>query len=940
MKGFTGACGQSASGGLSTELGPESALFRACVDTSPDGFWLINASGRLLAVNPAYCRMTGYTEAQLLTFSISDLEAVESPDETSAHVAHLLANGADRFRTRHRRRDGSLFDVEVSVHVVGSGGGLLTALIRDLSAEPGLARALSAEARYWSIFNHSPAAIWEEDFSVVKRSIDALRASGVTDLRTHFARHPEAVLDLASQVRVVAVNPRSVELLGAANAAEVCGDLSRYFTLESLASFGDELASLAEGATSYSAQLPIVRADGQRLQVDLSLTIDADRLDDWSRVVVSFVDVTDRLRAEQELRAQHLRYETMMANTGDVVVVIDGEGMIAYKSPNIERHFGWRPDELVGQPALGLVHPLDQPAAGEFIAALMARPGASGTHECRYRCRDGGYRWIAFTATNLLHDPAIGGLLGNYSDATERRTATQALRDSEAFLRETQEVSHVGSYKFDIPADHWTSSDELDRIFGIGADHPRDAAAWLTLVHPDDRDEMARHLTEEVIGARGTFDHRYRIHRANDGAERWLWGRGELTFDAQGDPQFMVGTIQDITEVQEAEQARLLLSEQLARAQKLESIGRLAGGVAHDFNNMLAVIMGHLELALDQVASGSPLRDDLLTIQEAARRSADLTRQLLAFARQQTVTPKVLDLNQTVEGMMRMLERLIGEDIELVWRPGSALWPVCIDPSQVDQLLANLCVNARDAIDSGGRITIETANRTLDSAYLDAHPEVPPGDYVCLTVQDTGRGMDEATLERLFEPFFTTKGLGQGTGLGLATVYGIVQQNNGAIDVTSRPGQGARLSVCLPRAAAAPVCAADEARDAAEPSGGATILLVEDEAGVLRLATRLLTSQGHTVLAAHGAEEALRLSADHAGRIDLLITDIIMPTMNGAELAAAVAAERPELRCLYISGYPADVIAERGLLADETQFLAKPFTKAALARKVAEVLAG
>jgi CheY-like chemotaxis protein len=367
----------------------------------------------------------------------------------------------------------------------------------------------------------------------------------------------------------------------------------------------------------------------------------------------------------------------------------------------------------------------------------------------------------------------------------------------------------------------------------------------------------------------------------------------------------------------------------------MESVGRLAGGVAHDFNNMLQAILGNAALILQDLPADSPLREGMDEIRKSAQRSADLTRQLLAFARKQTVAPKVLDLNDTVGGMLKMLRRLIGEDIDLCWMPGANLWPVKVDPSQIDQILANLCVNARDAIIGGGKVTIETANVTLDAAHAGGHPEFAPGDYVLLTVSDTGQGMDEETQSHMFEPFFTTKEVGKGTGLGLATVFGIVKQNMGLVAVQSEPARGTTFRIHLPRSEAQ---AAAAAAGEQSPKGTETVLLVEDEEQILVLTKRILKQQGYDVLAARTPEAAIGLAGRHPGPIHLLVTDVVMPAMDGRELFDRVSALRPGLRCLFISGYTADVIAHHGVLNEGVQFLQKPFTIEGLALKVREAL--
>jgi PAS domain S-box-containing protein len=396
----------------------------------------------------------------------------------------------------------------------------------------------------------------------------------------------------------------------------------------------------------------------------------------------------------------------------------------------------------------------------------------------------------------------------------------------------------------------------------------------------------------------------------------------------------------DITERKRAEEEKERLRSQLMQAHKMESVGRLAGGVAHDFNNILQTILGYAEMALLKAGPEHPLHPVLQEILKAGKRSADLTRQLLAFARKQVVNPRVLDLNDIIPGMLTMLQRLIGEQIELAWMPGQQLWNLKMDPSQVDQILANLVVNARDAIEGPGRITIETSNRVVDKEYCAGHMECAPGEYVALTVSDTGCGINLENMASIFEPFFTTKGLGQGTGLGLATVYGIVKQNEGFITVRSEPAKGATFTIHLPRVAQAVSEGPAEKEAPSLRQGSGTILLVEDHDEVLQLCSEFLQALGYKVLAARLPDEAMRLAGETSGAIDLLITDVIMPGMNGKELAGRLGAIRRDLRCLFMSGYMADVMASDGVLDKGVHFIQKPFAMQALAEKVREALQG
>jgi PAS domain S-box-containing protein len=455
------------------------------------------------------------------------------------------------------------------------------------------------------------------------------------------------------------------------------------------------------------------------------------------------------------------------------------------------------------------------------------------------------------------------------------------------------------------------------------------------VVHPEDRPAARDRVKRLATGESGLYPAEVRFLR-RDGTDVWVEVIGTL-IEYAGQPAVQL-VARDISERKQAEAEREKLQGQLTQAQKMESVGRLAGGVAHDFNNMLQVILGNTALALTEVSADSPLRECLEEIQSSAQRSADLTRQLLAFARKQTIAPKVVDLNTAVAGMLKMLRRLIGEGIELAWLPGPDLGFVHVDPSQVDQILANLCVNARDAITSGlGKVTLETANVTIDEASLAEHPDARAGEYVRLSVSDNGCGLNPEVRAHLFEPFFTTKGLGQGTGLGLATVYGIVRQNNGFIIVSSEPGRGSTFLIHLPRHL--PKILHSLQSTAPVPGGGQeTILLVEDEPAILRVTRRLLEDLGYKVLAASTPGEGIQIAREHVGEIHLLLTDVVMPEMNGRDLARSLLGQYPNLKRLFMSGHTADVIAHHGVLDPGVHFIQKPYSVQVLADKVREAL--
>jgi PAS domain S-box-containing protein len=650
-----------------------------------------------------------------------------------------------------------------------------------------------------------------------------------------------------------------------------------------------------------------------------------------------------RKRSEEKTQRSDTLQRKMFSNIRDVIVIIDQNGISKYKSPNVEALFGWKHEDIIDSGILENVHPEDLKAAHAFFDNLKNEPNSVGTMEFRYKCKDGSFKWIEFTGTNLLHDPEITGIIGNYHNITERRRAEVALRESEEKYRMLVENQTDMVVKVDSEGRFLFVSPSYCRIFGKQEEELL-GQKFMPLVHEEDREATAR-----AMKALDTQPHTAYIEQRAMTKDGWLWLAWADTaiFDSRGNIKEIIGVGRDITERKRVEEETIKLQEQLVQTHKMESVGRLAGGVAHDFNNMLSVILGYSELALDQLGDDQPTRSALQEIQRAANRSADLTRQLLAFARKQTVAPQILDMNATIENMLGLLRRLIGEDIELIWRPGNNLHSVKVDPSQIDQILANLCVNARDAIEYAGKITIETSNEFADDIYYDNHVYFLPGEYVLLTVSDNGCGMDRDTTSRLFEPFFTTKKIGSGTGLGLATTYGIVKQNNGFINVYSEPGHGTTFKIYLPRyvakssnlpdTAALPARPAPVEVESIIPHGRETILLVEDEPMILELSETMLEGLGYKVITAGTPGEAIRLAQEHGGQINLLMTDVIMPEMNGSDLARSLLFLFPDIKLLFMSGYTANVITHNGVLDEGVNFIQKPFARKDLAIKIREI---
>ncbi len=548
------------------------------------------------------------------------------------------------------------------------------------------------------------------------------------------------------------------------------------------------------------------------------------------------------------------------------------------------------------------------------------------------RAKDGSWRWILGRGDVVRRDAQGRALLlvGTHIDISGRKQAEESAARERLFSDEVIDSLPGIFYMYDENSRlvRWNRRHEEE----TGYSSQEIAGKGNLEFFAEEYREGIREAVQTVFAEGAGYAEAPLLLKDGRQVPYFFTGRPAMV----GGRQYFLGVGIDISDRKQAEEERERLQAQLIQAQKMESVGRLAGGVAHDFNNMLSVIIGYAELAQLLIDPNAPVTKYLEQIRSAAERSANLTQQLLAFARKQAIAPRQLDLNETVEGMLTMLRRLIGEEIELAWLPGAGLWQITMDPSQVDQLLVNLCVNARDAIGGVGKITIETANINLDETYCALHEGFSPGGYVLLIVSDTGCGMDKETVKGIFEPFFTTKG--QGTGLGLAMVYGIVKQNNASVNVYSEPDRGTTFKIYLPR-----TVSQRETAETIDPEGfrfgrGETILLVEDEEKIMEMVRMMLTTLNYGLLVASSPEDAIKLAQEFDGPIDLLLTDVVMPKMNGRQLQERLLAIRPDMRSLFMSGYTADVIAHQGVLDKGLHFIQKPFTMQGLANRLREVL--
>jgi len=642
-------------------------------------------------------------------------------------------------------------------------------------------------------------------------------------------------------------------------------------------------------------------------------------------------------RAEEAMRESEEKFRDLYDYAPVGYHEYDKEGRITKVNRTDLEMIGYTAEEMIGQPIwkLNVSEDMVRRQVLDKLAGAMP-PGRA--LERIYRRKDGSTFPVLIEDRLVLDEKGqIAGIRCTIQDITERKRNEEALRESEERYRTILENIEDGYYEVDLPGNFTFFNDSLCRMLGYSRDE------LIGMGNDRYTDQENRKKLFQAFNS---------VYRTGEPVKEFDWevirkdGRkvyGEVSVSlirsSTGQPIGFRGIARDITERKRAEKEMAALQEQLTQSQKMEAIGRLAGGVAHDFNNLLTVIKGYSQLSLLDLKENNPLWENIQEIQKATQRATDLTRQLLAFSRRQILDPKVLDLNSLLRDTEKMLRRMIGEDIELVTRLSEGLGRVKIDPGQIEQVILNLAVNARDAMPSGGKLTIETANAQSDEGYALTHLGLTPGHYVRLSVSDTGIGMSREVQEKAFDPFFTTKEKGKGTGLGLSTVHGIVTQSGGKIWVYSDPGHGTTFKIYFPTIEGELDTLNGKNETGSSPRGSETVLLVEDEPSVRDLANRLLKQQGYRVLEAANGEEALRLVRETAGeRIHLLLTDVVLPQMSGKELADQLKIFRPDLKVLYTSGYTDFAVVHHGVLNSGTHFLQKPFSLKTLSQKVREAL--
>jgi two-component system cell cycle sensor histidine kinase/response regulator CckA len=626
-------------------------------------------------------------------------------------------------------------------------------------------------------------------------------------------------------------------------------------------------------------------------------------------------DVTEQKRAESER-------DRLFQESLSLLGILHFDGSFQQINPAWERTLGYTREELVGEPFMKLVHPDDR--AGSLAQVKRMAGGVSiPSFEGRLRCKDGTYRSFLWNGSPLL-DRSAFSVSGH--DITEKKRADEALRLRDRAMQSvSQGLVIADACEPDHPIVY--ASPGFLRMTGYMADEVMGRNCRFLQGAATDQVVLAR-VREAVVGAKPCKEEI--LNYRKDGTSFWNEMSLAPVRDEAGVLTHFVGVQTDVT-------ARRELEEQFRQAQKMEAIGRLAGGVAHDFNNLLTIINGYGELLLNDLPDNDPARDLIREIVSAGERAAGLTRQLLAFSRKAVIEPRTLDLKAVVANIDRMLRRIVGEDIEFTVVADPQVGAVRADLGQIEQVIMNLVVNARDAMPRGGRIKIELRNAELDDRYAQSHVDARLGPHVLLAVSDSGCGMDTATISHIFEPFFSTKG-DQGTGLGLATVHGIVRQAGGHIAVDSEVGLGATFKIFLPCSERTKITSNSRGDIVTPPRGGETILLVEDETGVRALTSLILRNCGYTVLEARDGVEGVEVAKQHTGRIDLMVTDVVMPRMGGREVAAKVTHLHPSMKVLFLSGYTDDAIVHHGVLEAEVAFLQKPFTPSSLGAKVRRIL--
>jgi PAS domain S-box-containing protein len=895
------------------ELQIQKQSFQTLSEGAPFGMIMIDQEGHFKYINPKFIELFGY-----------NLKDVPS--------------GKEWFRKAYP-------DPTYRHHVIST-------WIKDLeSYKPGEKRsrtfAVTCKDGMEKIINFIPVQLETgenlmtcEDITESKRTEEALRKSQHLLESTYISLRDAVFIIDAKTVEIIECNPAASEIFGyTRNELLDRATTFLHVTEASLEEFRKNLYAAVE-TKGFLSQLEfkMKRKDGTVFPTEnavVPLKDEQDKLMGWVSVVR---DITDRKRAEEALRESEERYRTILENIEDGYYETDLPGNLTFFNDSLCRTLGYSKDEMIG---MSNKQYTDEENRKKLFAAFneVYRTGEPTK----------GFDWQVFTkdGAKLFGEVSVSlikdskgqptGFRGIARDITERKRAEEALRTEKQRFEILLENAPFGVIMIDKEGNFKYVNSKFIELFGYDFNDIPNGREWFRKAYPDP--EYRHDVIETWINDSNISEPEEKIPRiftvtCKDRTKKII---RFITVQLEGGEYLM--SSEDITLIQRAEEEKAALAEQLRQSQKMEAIGRLAGGIAHDFNNLLTVIRGYSQLSLLELKADDKLRENIEEVQRATQRATDLTRQLLAFGRRQIMEMKILDLNALLKDLDKMLRRVIGEDIELTYLLANDIGKVKIDPGQIEQVILNLAVNARDAMPSGGKLTIETSNAELDEAYAHTHIGSKPGRYVMLSVSDTGVGMTPEIRERAFDPFFTTKEKGKGTGLGLSTCYGIVKQSGGNIWAYSEPGRGTTFKIYLPWLEEFPKETKDKPEAAEIHKGTETILAVEDEIEVRKLVAQILKGQGYTVIEASDGEEAIKVAQKNSGnKIHLLLTDVVMPGMSGRQLAVTLGLQHPNMKILYMSGYTDNAIVHHGVLEEGVNYIQKPFTLDALARKVREVL--
>jgi len=876
------------------ELRKSEGRYRRVLETAQEGVWVVDRNDRTEFVNQRLTSMLNFSMEEML--GKNPLDYLDPASQSMSPAALSGQQSFSSLELRFRRHDGSALWALVSRGLLFDDAG-----------------------------RYDGAILLVSDITEQRRAEDNLRLQAAA---VNSAANGIVVTD--STGTILWVNPAFTAMTGYAS-QDVVGHNPRILKSgHHDSAFYTDLWNTIRSGRVWRGEMVNRQKSGDLYCEEMTVAPVRSRDGEITHFVAIKQDVTARNQAREALRRNEERFRRLVENISDGIVAADAQGRIQYASESACRVTGYPRQQLVGRDLFQFVQPEDVPQIRSLFARVVQEPGSTRQWGARIKHKDGSWRYLEGSTANLLQDPDIAALIINFRDSTARRETEEALIRAEARYRAIFENATVGIY-LSAPDGHYLSMNQtLACVYGFpspveaiqsGGDIKRfyvDARKW---------EEFRQILARD--GAVRDFE--YEVHR-RDGTQRWLLESARAVYDEKGKLLYYEGVAEDVTE-------RKILELQLRQAQKLEAVGRLAGGVAHDFNNMLGVILGYGDILQSQLPPDHPGLDSAAEMQKAARRAADLTRQLLAFSRKQILQPQVVSLNSLISDLNKMLRRLIGEHIELEFRPGEPVSSVKADPGQLEQVVMNLAVNARDAMPGGGRLSIETRNVSVDKEFAQRHSPMLPGDYVLLSIADTGTGMDSDTLSHIFEPFFTTKEQGKGTGLGLSIVYGVVKQSGGYIWVDSEPGHGTTFRIYLPPTSEVqPHLKSTEARQTSA-GGTETILVVEDESRLREMIRVVLGGAGYKVLDARTGDEALLLVENLRQPLHLLIADIILPgKVSGSDLAQSMVAAHPEVRTLFMTGFGVELDSFGIEVAPDVMLLPKPFNADQLLRKVRETL--